>query len=174
MVASNRFRLFSTLLILLAAILAVFWFMNRAGLALPADIKGSVKFKLVYPARGEYQIDNNSYRFLAGADTLVFNISAGNQIVSLSEQPTPNSFDLEKAVQSAGQLLSQGKSYNLVTTKIGKAAVTNFYSDKDLSKISQSAILDTNGTLVTARLLSGQSWSQADWEKFLNSLRVGK
>ena len=161
------------MLALLVVLLTGFWLMNRSGLALPSDIKANINFKVVYPAK-DYRIDNNSFQYLNEADTLLYKASAAGRIISMSQQPTPDNFDLEKVVQGASQTLTQGKGYTLINTKLGQAAITSFYSDKDLSKISQSAILESNGTLVTAQLLNEQSWSQADWEKFLNSLRLGK
>ena len=148
--------------------------MSRTGLALPGDIKNSINFEVIYPAKGQYKIDKNSYDYLDEADTLLFKVTNGSQTISLSQQPTPANFDLGKAVQGASQLLSQGKSYGLISSKLGQVAITNFYNDNDLSKVSQSAILESDGTLVTAQLLNGQSWGQADWEAFFNNLKVSK
>lgn len=148
--------------------------MNRSGLALPAEINDAVKFDVIYPNSSDYNVDKSSFAYLDESQSLIYKVTGQNSTLSVSQQPTPDNFDLEKSLRGSTKQLSQGTPYSLIETSLGKAAITNFFSDKDLSKTGQGAILNANGTLLTVQLMGGQSWSQTDWEKFLASLRVGK
>ncbi|MBI4034471.1 hypothetical protein HY380_01075 [Candidatus Saccharibacteria bacterium] len=147
---------------------------NSSATGLPDELKAKVDFKVIYPTGGNFQLLADSYHYLDQTKTLVFKALTNGQTVNLSEQATPPFFDLESVVASASQTLTEGKGYRLIESKLGQAAITNFYSEKSLTKIGQSAILNSNGTLLTVQLPTGIQWGQAEWENFFNHLAVGK
>lgn len=124
-------------------------------------------FSIYYPKdkKGPWVADESTIVMNTEDQLLSFSVRRGNNKVSMSEQPTPDSFS--DAPQIYQKLLDQLHQYAEIDTVVGKVTLTH----PEELKGGQSAVVNTSkGTLMFAH--PEHDLTDLQWKEYFNTLRV--
>ena len=158
------------LAIVLLVSTGVFVFLKEQNkVPLPVDLKQHVKFKVLYPQPKQAQIQASSYIYQSKERILTFKADYAGTTIVFTQQPAP--LNIGKDTQSYAASLGI-HPYAQFQTNLGQVALTKFYQSGNLKLFSQSAVLVSQGTLLTAT--SEKPLTNQQWKNLLDSLKITK
>ncbi len=138
----------------------------RSNVVVPALIKNQVSSTILVPIDDVIKVDKDSYKYNDSQKLLSFTARYENNVLTITEQPTPESFtDIPQAFDS---LVSQMGEYSKFDTAIGTVHLTSPQNQQNI----QIAVLNTKGTLTFVK--SESKLEKDEWNDFLNAFEVVK
>lgn len=157
----RRMRIILILLILLAAAgTGGYWYMsNKLSSPIPANVRASVNFPLLYPAQlpAGYHLDNTSFT-TSGGVVLYSAVNYSGAKIAFTDQQRPPGFDFNKFYT---QGLSNSSSFD---TSLGQAAIGTANG-----KLLGSLVTDQTWLLVSS---VSKSVNSSDLRLVLNHLKL--
>jgi hypothetical protein len=151
----------------LAALSAGIFFLHTKMTSIPIAIKSQISFPILYPSSNSIMnIKASSIKYNAPNQQLTFVANYGGGTVSFSEQSTPSSFVDVPAVYTS--LVSKLNEYDSFDSVNGSVYMLH---PKELMG-SQSAVMNTKGTLLFARPSFNITVSR--WKEIFNNLVILK
>jgi hypothetical protein len=161
-------KLIFTLAILVLLAIGIFLYSkHNQKTPLPPDLKRHVNFKVIYPRTTRVKIEPTSYVYRSQQKILTYKASYGGTTVVFTQQPAPPNIgtDTQAYYPALGV-----HPYAQFTTDLGQVALTKFYQSGNLKLFSQSAVMVSQGTLLTAS--SEKPLTNEQWKELFSSLKI--